>query len=123
MVWCALTRAYKRIPTALDVGQIDDSPSRNSVDWRASVLCSCDDTGKVMCAKHFNVHQLRLLEHRSEWLQSAAKNTPQSVDYCLKDEMLGLGLNTVAPALMIAVSHLGICLGIGEESSCERKLR
>jgi hypothetical protein len=50
---------------------------------------------------------LRLLEHRSEGLQSAAKNTSQSVDYCLKNEMLGLGPNTIAPALMIAVSHLG----------------
>jgi hypothetical protein len=106
MVWCTLTRAYRSIRLVLDQGTIEDAPGLSSVGCSFGVFCTCNDEGKVGCTEHFDIRQLRPLEHRSDWPQSAARNIFQSVEYCLKDEMLGIGPNTIASTLMFTVIRL-----------------
>jgi hypothetical protein len=73
MVWRELTWAYQSVALALDQGTIDRPTSSNTGDWRAGVVCTCDDLEKTACTKQFDPTQLRPLEHLEDWPHSVAK--------------------------------------------------
>jgi len=106
MVWCALTNAYRSLTLALDQGATEKCSCFVTIGWRLQTQCTCKDSEQAVCIKHFAASQLRPLEHREDWPRSAARNIFQSMEYCLQDEMLGLGPTTVVAALMFTVFRL-----------------
>jgi hypothetical protein len=54
----------------------------------------------------FDVSDLRPLEHRLDWSNSAAKSICQATEYCMQEEMLALGPASLAPPIMIVAENL-----------------
>ena len=106
MVWSMLARAYGKVPTVLDYGTISSQPQKRSLNWRAEVICSCEEPTRSVCFKHVDISQLPPLEHRVDWARSAARNLFQSVEYCMQDEMLVVGPQLVAPLVAIVLDCL-----------------
>jgi len=106
MVWRELTWAYQSVSLALDQCTVEKLTIPYPDNWSAGMVCTCNDAEHITCVKHFDPAQLPPLEHRADWPHSAAKNIFQSVEFCLQDEMMGLGPNTVAPALMLTIYRL-----------------
>jgi hypothetical protein len=101
-----LAHAYGEVRTVLEQGTISSQPQNRSLNWRAEVICSCDEPPRSVCLKHFDTTHLPSLEHRVDWARSAARNLFQSVKYCMQDEMLVVGPQLVARLVAIVLDCL-----------------
>ena len=109
VLWSGLTRLYRNISVILEKGtpgSHDGFVHFNSAHWSANNFCSCEDPSPMICHKHFRMRKLPPLEHRADWPQYIASNICQSVEYCIQDEMMGLGPAAVSPSLVLVADRL-----------------
>ena len=68
-------------------------------------VCNSEEASR-MASSISDVRDLRPLEHRLDWPNSAAKSICQATEYCMQEEMLALGPASLAPPIMIVAENL-----------------
>ncbi|KAK9482956.1 hypothetical protein V1527DRAFT_310991 [Lipomyces starkeyi] len=84
MLWPGLCRLYQLISST----KLDRNPC-SSGDSNYDDIYSCTDEVRTLDSPEFYMIQLLPLEHRVDFV-TMARNVAQSVEYCMKDEMLGV---------------------------------
>ncbi|KAK3375657.1 hypothetical protein B0T24DRAFT_676581 [Lasiosphaeria ovina] len=68
---------------------------------RSNFSCTCDAGAEPLCLRHFTMHLLPPLGHRSQWPRETAYNICQSVEYFMENPVRALSPASVLPALAV----------------------
>ena len=111
LVWAVLTHVYQLLGN-LQLHNIDNDVQADgcccqvcSNDDSSHETCSCGARSPTAHAKQLDVDQLPPVEPRIDVL-SAARNICQSVEYCMQEEMKGLGTTSTVIPLMAVIDVL-----------------
>ena len=83
----------------------NEATSKSSVLDLVGEVCNSEEALRI-ASSFFDVSDLRPLEHRLDWPNSAAKSICQATEYCMQEEMLALGPASLAPPIMIVAENL-----------------
>jgi hypothetical protein len=110
MLWSGLSQLYNLIPTIL----ID----RQTIDYAADPFCYAppndlnygtisdyENSPRSLNSIRFDMTRLPPLDYRVDFMPMV-RNICQSVEYCMQDEMLGLGPSSISAPLNIVIEHL-----------------
>jgi len=83
----------------------DETTRKPSVLDLVDEVCNSEEASRLTSSIS-DVRDLRPLEHRLNWPNSAAKSICQATEYCMQEEMLAVGPASLAPPIMIVAENL-----------------